>query len=138
MNLLFVDTAGWLAAADAADPASAAACEARDGWLRRGGILVTSNTVCDETLTLLRVRLGAGAAEAWWRQVEASQRLRTERVDSRREDRARDLFFRSSDKEFSFADRTSFVIMREMAIGVALTLDRHFLQMGFRVLPGVE
>jgi predicted nucleic acid-binding protein len=82
--------------------------------------------------------LGLGAAEAWWKQVEASRRLRLERVDSRRQDRARAIFFRHSDKDFSFTDCTSFVIMQEMGIGAALTLDRHFHQMGFRVLPGVK
>ena len=135
MTALFIDTAGWVAAADASDAACCAVRAERDHWLEDGGILVTSNYVCDETLTLLRLRVGLSAAEAWWQQIDRSRRLRLERVDVRREGQARATFFRYRDKQFSFTDCTSFVIMRELAIATALTLDQHFRQMGFRVLP---
>lgn len=42
MNFLFVDTAGWMAMADRKDPLNAAAMAARDLWLEKNGILVTS------------------------------------------------------------------------------------------------
>ena len=135
MNALFVDTAGWVAAADAGDPACHAVRAERDRFLANGGLLVTSNYVCDETLTLLRLRVGLSAVEAWWQQVDSSRRLRLERVDVRREEQARAVFFRYRDKQFSFTDCTSFVVMRELAITTALTPDQHFSQMGFRVLP---
>lgn len=44
--------------ADAADPLHDATCRERDACLRDGGILVTTDYVIDETLTLVRVRLG--------------------------------------------------------------------------------
>ena len=135
MNLLFADTAGWVAAADAADPLSGRVCQARDSWLTEQGMLLTTDFVCDETLTTLRFRLGLDAAEAWWRQVEHSRRLRIEHVDESRAERARSLFFRYRDKSFSFTDCTSFVVMRELRIRHALTLDGHFGQMGFLMLP---
>ena len=37
-----------------------------DHWLREGGILITSDYIIDETLTLIRVGLGIDAAEKWW------------------------------------------------------------------------
>ena len=66
MKAVFVDTAGWMACADAADPAHERACGARDAALRQGSALVTTDYVADETLTLLRMRISLRAAEAWW------------------------------------------------------------------------
>lgn len=134
-NLLFVDTAGWMAQADAADPDHERTCAARDRWLESGGLLVISDYVLDETLTLLRMRLGLPAAERWWEKIEGSRRLRWEWVDASRCERARHWFFRWADKSFSFTDCTSFVLMRELGIRQALTLDRHFAQAGFDIVP---
>jgi hypothetical protein len=58
MRVLFVDTAGWVACADSADPAHRRSCEARDSALEAGQTLVTTDFVADETLTLVRIRLG--------------------------------------------------------------------------------
>ena len=96
---------------------------------------MTSDYVVDETLTTIRFRLGLDAAEAWWDQIDGSSRLRIEVVDETRAERARSLFFRYRDKDFSFTDCSSFAIMRELRIRRALTLDHHFRQMGFEVVP---
>lgn len=136
MNAVFVDTAGWMAGADAADPAHVRVCAARDGALEAGQTLVTTDLVVDETLTLIRFRLGLPAADEWWDQIDGSARLRWERVDSDRFEKARGLFFRYRDKNFSFTDCTSFVVMRELKLTHAITTDRHFRQMGFQMLPG--
>ncbi len=135
MKFLFVDTAGWTACADAADPAHAAARAARDKWLERDGHLLTTDYVIDETLTLLRIRLGLDAAENWWHSIAASSRVRKEAIQSERAERARAIFFRYRDKEFSFTDCTSFALMREMRLRQALTTDRHFRQAGFEIIP---
>lgn len=136
MRGLFVDTAGWMACADGADPAHAAAREARDGALRDGELLVTTDYVVDETLTLLRMRIGLPAAEAWWKQVEKSPRIRWEWVDPGRSEKARQAFFRHRDRAWSFTDCTSLVVMKELRLKRALTTDRHFSQMGFQAVPG--
>lgn len=137
MKMLFVDTAGWVAAADATDRTNVKVCGARDFWLQEGGMLLTTDYVCNETLTTLRFRLGLDAAEKWWTQVEGSSRLRFETVDLSRAERARSLFFRYRDKDFSFTDCTSFVVMKELRIRKVLTLDKHFFQMGFDILPRI-
>ena len=135
MKALFVDTAGWMACADAADPAHRAAIKARDLWLERGGLFITTDYIADETLTLIRLRLSHAAAEAGWRQVDSSARLRWESVTTSRADKARSLFFRYQDKDFSFTDCTSFVVMRELKLREVLTTDHHFAQMGFTLVP---
>jgi uncharacterized protein len=136
MKGVFVDTAGWVACADAADTVHTRAKAARDAALEQGQPLVTTDYVVDETLTVLRLRLGLRAAESWWRQIDASSRLRWERISVERFDRARTLFFQFRDKNFSFTDCSSFVVMQELRLRQALTTDRHFEHMGFETLPG--
>jgi len=135
---LFVDTAGWMACADESEPAHHRALHSRDAALESGSVLVTTDYVIDETLTLIRVRLTLAAAEAWWAQVEGSSRLRWEWIGIARAERARDVFFRHRDKSYSFTDCTSFVVMKELKLKQALTTDRHFRQMGFEVLPAAS
>ena len=135
MRQMFVDTAGWVAAADSRDVKGPAVRRYRDDWLSSGGLLTTTDYVIDETLTTIRSRLGLDAAEAWWVQIDGSSRLRIESIDEARRERARALFFGYRDKEFSFTDCSSFVLMRELHIKRVLTLDHHFRQMGFEVVP---
>ena len=45
MNAIFVDTAGWMAGADAADQAHDPVCAVRDGALEAGQTLVTTDFV---------------------------------------------------------------------------------------------
>jgi predicted nucleic acid-binding protein len=138
MKAVFVDTAGWVSCADGADARHRQSTAARDAALEAGQVLVTTDFVVDETLTVLRARLGLSAAEQWWQQVDRSSRLRWERVDSDRFEKARLLFFQYRDKDFSFTDCTSFVVMRQLKLTHALTTDGHFRQMGFQVLPGAR
>ena len=138
MNALFVDTAGWMACADGADAAHAKCCAVRDRALEAGQALVTTDFVVDETLTLIRFRLGVGAAEKWWQQIDGSQRVRWERIDSARFERAHELFFKYRDKGFSFTDCTSFATMRDIRVTHALTTDRHFRQAGFQIVPAIR
>ena len=126
-----------MSCADEADPAHKSAMKARDNWLQDGGVLVTTDYVIDETLTLIRMRLGLTAAESWWEQLEKSSRLRWEWIGIERCQRARDLFFQFRDKDYSFTDCTSFVVMKELKLRQALATDRHFSQMGFQLVPGL-
>ena len=135
MKAVFVDTAGWMACADGNDPAHNASCEARDALLESGHVLITTDYVMDETLTLLRMRLGLAVAKAWWELVKGSARVKWEWIGVERAEKARAAFFRYRDKQYSFTDCTSFVVMQELKIKQALTTDHHFRQMGFQMLP---
>ena len=121
--------------ADASDPAHEASRRARDSHLRDGGHLVSTDYVIDETLTLIRIRLGLRAAEQWWAQVDASSRVRWERIGAPRARKAREWFFEWRDKGFSFTDCTSFVVMQELGLTRTLTTDHHFSQAGFETVP---
>jgi predicted nucleic acid-binding protein len=138
MNAVFIDTAGWMACADRNDPAHSASMAARDATLEAGRMLITTDFVVDETLTLIRFRLGLAAANAWWQQIDRSARLRWERVENDRFERARNLFFQYRDKDLSFTDCTSFAVMRELRLTTVITTDGHFRQVGFDVLPTIR
>jgi predicted nucleic acid-binding protein len=135
MKGLFVDTSAWVASEDMADPRCQAVLEARDAWFREGGVLVTTDYVLAETLTTLRKRLGLHVAEGWWNRIENSLRVRWEWIGHDRAAKARALFFRHHDKDYSLTDCTSFVVMKELKLNHALATDKHFTQAGFRVLP---
>jgi predicted nucleic acid-binding protein len=136
VKLLFVDTGGWEMLADEGDPQHASARAIRDRWLEDAGLLLSTDYVMDETFTMLRARLGLRAAEHWWEQVgNDSARVRWEGITPARAEKARHWFFRWRDKDFSYTDCTSFVVMKERRIRAALTNDRHFAQAGFEMLP---
>jgi predicted nucleic acid-binding protein len=127
-----------MACADRNDPAHLACMAVRDATLEAGRVLITTDFVVDETLTLIRLRLGLAAANAWWEQIDGSGRLRWERVEHDRFERARHLFFQYRDKDLSFTDCTSFAIMRELKLTTVLTTDGQFRQVGFDVLPATR
>jgi uncharacterized protein len=135
VKVLFTDTSGWMACADENDPAHQQALRARNDWLSEGGILCSTDYVTDETLTLLRMRLGLAAAKTWWESVSASKRVRWLSINGDHLESARTLFFRHRDKEYSFTDCTSFVVMKAERLKIALTTDHHFTQAGFQCLP---
>ncbi|MBN1653328.1 MAG: type II toxin-antitoxin system VapC family toxin [Deltaproteobacteria bacterium] len=135
LKKVFVDTAGWMMMADSADPEHQAAIRYRDHWLEEGGVLLSTDFVLDETLTLLRLRLGIDAAERWWDQVDSSTRVIWEWIDQERAEKGRRWFFKWRDKSFSFTDCTSFAVMKELRVQRAITSDRHFRQAGFDIAP---
>jgi predicted nucleic acid-binding protein len=47
-------------------------------------------------------------------------------------------FFQYRDKDLSFTDCTSIVIMRELKLTTVITTDRHFQQVGFQALPAAR
>ncbi len=135
MKRIFVDTAGWMAMADAKDSLHQESLNSRDEWLEQGAVLVTSNYIVDETLTLIRMRLGIDAAEKWWALISESPRCNVEWITPERKEKAAHWFFRWRDQSFSFTDCTSFIVMREQGIKDVLTADRHFTTAGFQIHP---
>ena len=50
-------------------------------------------------------------------------------------DKALKLYEKRPDKEWGLVDCFSFVVMKEFKLKAALTMDRHFRQAGFHILP---
>ena len=104
--------------------------------MNRFGILVTSDYVLDETLTLIRKRSGARAAVSFLDKITKTQSLSLVWIERDVFDKAADLFRNSDERQvWSFTDCTSFIIMKELGIRDAYCFDSDFRNAGFHVLP---
>ncbi len=134
MSLVFADTSGWLAFANKRDVAHEVAVSVNKSILRNRNMYVTSNYVLDETYTGLLARAGHSAAVDFGEMIRTSESVRVSRVSENVEAEAWELFKKYSDKQFSFTDCTSFVLMQRLRIIEAFASDHHFEQMGFTIL----
>ena len=97
--------------------------------------MVTHDFVFDEALTLARSRGGHALACKLGEYLRDSELVDLVRVTSEDQDLAWDRFRRDADKDYSFTDCVSFVVMRRLHIDLAITLDRDFRQAGFETEP---
>ncbi len=125
--MIFVDSGAWFAAAVPSDRRYA---EAHRWMGQNREKLLTSDYVVDETLTLLRTRCEPNRAITLGNQffrgdLKAIHYLTEEDIQA-----AWDVFHRYSDKEWSFTDCTSKVVMERLQLITAFAFDRHFHQFG--------
>jgi uncharacterized protein len=95
--------------------------------------LTTTNVVATETHGLVLARAGRDAALRTLQQIYATRELLI-RIDDADEGRAMEILAQYDDKDFSFADATSFAVMERLGIDTAVAFDRHFAQFGWQVL----
>lgn len=133
---IFIDTGAFLALEDESDEHHEEAIRFRDQELLRGNYeLITTSYILDETLTLIRSRLGIPASIDFSKKIRRSQIVKVLSVSKEVEEKALELFEKYDDKTFSFTDCVSFVVMREKSIQEAFTFDEHFVQMGLLRRP---
>ena len=141
--LLFVDTWGWIVLADAGDARHDEVVALRRRHTE-DGVLVTTDYVLDETFTRLFAGSPFAQAERFCSAVLKARQagiVRVEVITTERFEKAYRLRLRYRDKpRISFTDLTSFVVMTELGIRDALTVDAHFasVQMGFRIVPSAQ
>lgn len=131
--MIFVDTGAWFAMAVPSDQDHATVAECFSNAMEP---LITTDYVIDETLTLLRARgydQRALALGAEFFDGSIAEIYYLSEGDIRA---AWEVFRRYGDKEWSFTDCASKVIMERLQITQAFSLDRHFRQFGnIYVLP---
>lgn len=133
---IFVDTSAFLALEDESDGYHEEAIRFRDQELLQSNYeLITTSYILDETLTLIRSRLGIPASIDFSKKIRKSRIVRVISVSKELEDKALDLFEKYDDKTFSFTDCVSFVVMQDMGIQEAFAFDQHFEQMRFMRRP---
>lgn len=93
--------------------------------------LFTSNLIVAETYILARQALGHTLASAWLVSLDVNLVFQTE--SEHQEVKA--LLARYADKDFSYTDALSFVLIERLGIPTAFTFDAHFRQYGVHVVP---
>lgn len=133
MSQVFLDTSGLVAVANRKDRWHARAEQTWKEFLEHGRQLVTTNVVL--------IELGDGLSRLKQRPVALRIRemLMTTasiiQLSSATEEAAWNLFAERHDKEWGLTDCISMTVMSEMKITQAFTLDHHFQQAGFQILP---
>ena len=132
---VFVDTSAWFALYYRRDDAHAKATRFWQDLRRQPARLVTSDYIFSEAITLTRAHGGHPAACRLGDFILKSDVVELAEVTFQVRAEAWALFVRYADKDFSFTDCTSFVIMRALNLTNAFAFDDHFAQMGFRLQP---
>lgn len=132
---VFVDTSAWFALYSKGDEAHSRASRFWKELRRKSARLLTTEHVFSESITLMRARKGYLAACRLGNFILNSRIVEIADVPAQTRGRAWEVFIKYSDKDFSFTDCTSFVVMRELGITDAFAFDDHFAQMGFTLRP---
>lgn len=132
MRRIFVDTSVWLALRDPRHPQHPAVV----AWLEGvKGRLVTSSDIVDETITWANRRWGHPIAVGLGEHIMDPDEVQLVHIEETLFRAGWERFQARRDKGYSLTDCTSFVVMERMAIETAATLDKHFRQEGFQVVP---
>lgn len=135
---LFVDTSAWYALYNDMDDYHRQTSAFLQELVGQRSWLFSSDYVFDETVTLLRARLGHKKAADFGQWIGQSELVKMLDVDHKVREAAWEMFVRYDDKDFSFTDCTSFVLMRQLRLTDAFALDDHFEQMGFVMWPRTD
>ncbi len=130
---LFVDTSAWLALNDKNDQYHNKAAAKSIEIKKRKIELITSEYIIDESITLIRYRVSHRAAVIFGDSLINSNIVTI--IDVTGEDRIKawEMFKKYEDKELSFTDCISFVLMKNLKLNKAFTFDEHFKQLGFEI-----
>lgn len=135
MTALFIDTSAFIALIDKDDQYHAQAREFYQKKLSPPFKLTTTNFVVCETINFLRARLPLKYAVEYRDDIITSKIVSIIHITPDMEISAFNVMKRHKDKNYSFTDCTSFVVMKELSITTSFTFDEHFRQMGFAVFP---
>jgi predicted nucleic acid-binding protein len=125
--VVFVDTGAWFAAFVPNDPDHAAA----DAWLAQNReLLVTTDYVLDELLTLLKVRGEFQRALFLGEELLNGTIANLEWVSPTDVRSAWEVFRNFQDKDWSFTDCVSRIIIERLGVRTAFAFDEHFRQFG--------
>ena len=131
--MIFVDTGAWFACVVPWDANHAAAT----AWMRQNHEpLITTDFVLDETMTLLRARNETPRAVALGDQLLSEVCANLHFVSEEEIREAYQVFRAFADKDWSFTDCTSKVVIEALGLKTAFSFDQHFRQFGtVQVVP---
>lgn len=129
----FLDTSAILAVLDADEEQHEPAAALWQELVTSGERLLTSNYVLVECFALVQRRLGMEAVRVL--QEDILPVLAVHWIDTDDHAAATEALLTAGRRRLSLVDCTSFRVMRRLRIARAFTLDRHFREQGFLVVP---
>lgn len=130
---IIVDTSGLYATVDLNDRHHHAAASFMK-QLNRPKSLVVSNHVFDETMTLVKLRLGVDVAIRLGIRLRNSSFIDLTTFDTGTEMATFQLFCKYRDKEWSFTDCACFALAKQRETDQVFSFDHHFTQMGLHMI----
>lgn len=131
--IVFADTSALLAVIDADEANHKRVAESWKLLLSDGNILLSHNYVLVETLALIQARMGMTAVAAFVQDLLPVVSIQW--VDEKTNGAALSAFLTANQRQLSFVDCVSFQVMRNLEIRTAFTLDNHFKNQGFKLIP---
>lgn len=139
MGAIFVDTSAWDAIEDGGDKHHEAALHFKEELAQQHTRLYVTNFILDECYTLLFHNIGYTRTIAFKHVLDAMKAggiLIVVHISEEIEQAAWEVFERfNQDKEWSFTDCTTKVVMETFGITQIFAFDHHFEQMGFLRRP---
>ncbi|MBA2276410.1 MAG: PIN domain-containing protein [Chloroflexia bacterium] len=132
---IFVDTSAYFAAAYRRDATHLAALRTMERLVLDRHPLITTTAVLFELHGLLLARGPRELALETVSRIGQSPATTVVRLRRRDEEQGWNIVRHYDDKDFSLTDATSFAVMERLGIGLAFTLDRHFIQFGWETVP---
>src|SRR5438128_2147587 len=110
---VFVDTGAYLALLDADDEHHAEAVTILANLARASYRQITTNVLLIEAQTMILARLGIATANKFLQDMDRSNTTII-RIRAADEQKAKDTLYQYDDKDFSFVDALSFVVMERL------------------------
>lgn len=134
MTSIFIDTSAFIAFLRQDDPDHDPANRLLQYIKDTHYLAFTTDYILDETYTGLLTKEGYHLAMEFDKQFSKGL-WQIERITEVRFLEAKKVFRKfNKDKQWSFTDCTSYVVMKELKIASVFTFDDHFKQMGFKPL----
>ena len=135
MRSIFLDTSALFAMASRGESWHVQSRDAFEGLTRAGSTFVTTELVLGELHALALSRVGPGHAATLVERLGASARIMAVAADAALREQGLTLLRARPGRRYSLTDATSFVVMRQMGLDTAFTLDADFAAEGFAVVP---
>lgn len=130
---VFVDTSAHFALANEKDMDHQKAKTCLKQLTEESVTLMLSNFIIAETYTLMLRKIGRDKAIQYIEKLKKTAEII--RISEEDEKKAWEIILKYSDKDFSYVDATSFVLMERLGLLEAFAFDEHFDQYGFISLP---
>ena len=134
MTRVIADTSALYALVDRTDPHHGQAANFLKSQASNRSLLV-SNHVFDETMTVVKTRLGMRVALQLGLRLRNSRFVQMVVFSSAQERETWRIFSQYTDKDWSYTDCACLVLAQEHELHQAFTFDHHFAQMGLVMVP---